>query len=47
MPEGTTDYWIEALPAGTHSVVFENVRHGVVQKRNVLFPGESSYRMRF
>jgi len=47
LPEGTTGYKIEALPAGKFSVLFLNVVDGVTQKKNVLFPGEISYRVGF
>ena len=47
LPAGTTDYWIEALPVSKLSVLFLNVKHGMEQKHNVLFPGETSYRLSF
>jgi hypothetical protein len=46
IPEETSAYWIEALPNGRHSVLFQNLKDGVEQRRNVLFPGETSYRLR-
>ncbi len=47
IPEETNAYWIEALPDGKHSVLFQNLKNGVEQKMNVLFPGETSDRLRF
>ncbi len=47
IPEETNAYWIEALPDGKHSVLFQNLNNGVEQKMNVLFPGETSDRLRF
>ena len=46
IPEETNAYWIEALPEGKHGVLFQNVKNGVEQRKNVLFPGETSYRLR-
>ena len=47
IPEETNAYWIEALLDGKHSVLFQNLKNGVEQKMNVLFPGETSDRLRF
>jgi hypothetical protein len=47
IPKETNAYWIEALPDGKVSVLFQNFKDGVEQKKNVLFPGETSYRLRF
>lgn len=44
MPTGVKGYRIHALPVGELSVVFQNELEGQpVKRRQVLFPGESSY----
>ena len=41
----TSGYRVEALPTGRLSVLFLNVKNGVEERKHVLFPGETSYRL--